>query len=99
MVERSGTPTPTVLCAQTELAAVSIAGTQTNLTFTPPSGQLIGNLAEAWRLSTRPEAGAYVLTARGFGRAMESQAWVQLELVVDGDKTEQRWRRVAGRPF
>jgi type IV fimbrial biogenesis protein FimT len=43
MVERSGTPTPTVLRAQTEFAAVSIAGTQTNLTFTPPSGQLIGS--------------------------------------------------------
>jgi hypothetical protein len=47
----------------------------------------------------RPEVRAYLLTARGFGRTLESQAWVQLELVVDGDKTEQRWRRVAGRPF
>jgi type IV fimbrial biogenesis protein FimT len=43
MVERSGMPTPTVLRAQTKLAAVSIAGTQTNLTFTPPAGQLIGS--------------------------------------------------------
>jgi hypothetical protein len=56
-------------------------------------------LAEAWRLSARPEVKAYLLTARGFGRTLESQAWVQLELVVDGDKTEWHWRRVAARPF
>jgi type IV fimbrial biogenesis protein FimT len=43
MIERSGTPKPTVLRAQTKLAAVSIAGTQPNLTFTPPAGQLIGS--------------------------------------------------------
>jgi type IV fimbrial biogenesis protein FimT len=41
MVERAGAPM--VLRAQAELAAVSIAGTQTNLTFTPPAGQLIGS--------------------------------------------------------
>jgi hypothetical protein len=56
-------------------------------------------LAEAWRLSTRPEVRAYLLTARGFGRTLESQAGLQLELVVDGDKIEQHWRRVAARPF
>jgi type IV fimbrial biogenesis protein FimT len=41
MVERGGTSM--VLRAQSELAAVSITGTQTNLTFTPPVGQLIGS--------------------------------------------------------
>jgi type IV fimbrial biogenesis protein FimT len=41
MVDRIGTPM--ILRAQAELAAVSIAGTQTNLTFTPPAGQLIGS--------------------------------------------------------
>ncbi|MFP3277666.1 MAG: GspH/FimT family pseudopilin, partial [Paraburkholderia sp.] len=41
MVDRSGTPM--VLRAQAELGAVSIVGTQTNLTFTPPAGQLIGS--------------------------------------------------------
>lgn len=56
-------------------------------------------LAEAWRLSTRPEVRAYLLTARGFGRTLESQAWLQLELVMDGDKIEQHWRRVTARPF
>jgi type IV fimbrial biogenesis protein FimT len=41
IVEREGTPT--ILRAQPELAAVSIAGTQASLTFTPPAGQLIGS--------------------------------------------------------
>ena len=47
----------------------------------------------------RPEARAYLLTARGFGRTRDSQAWVQLELVLDGEKVERHWRRVAARPF
>lgn len=56
-------------------------------------------LVEAWRLIDRPEALAYLLTAQGFGRTRESQAWLQLELVVDGEKIERHWRRVAARPF
>jgi type IV fimbrial biogenesis protein FimT len=70
MVERGGTST--VLRAQSELAAVSIAGTQTNLTFTPPAGQLIGSFrsfdiapqfssravqGEGWRRCIRIAAG------------------------------------------
>jgi hypothetical protein len=54
---------------------------------------------EAWQLTTRPEAKAYLLTARGFGRTQETQTWLQLELVVDGEKIERHWRRVAARPF
>ncbi|WP_144158274.1 PilX N-terminal domain-containing pilus assembly protein [Paraburkholderia sp. BCC1885] len=56
-------------------------------------------LVEAWRLSARPEAKGYLLTARGFGGSRESQAWLQLEFVMAGDKTEQHWRRIAARPF
>jgi prepilin-type N-terminal cleavage/methylation domain-containing protein len=56
-------------------------------------------LVEAWQLSTRPDAKAFLLTARGFGRTRESQAWLQLELVVDGERIERHWRRVAARPF
>jgi hypothetical protein len=54
---------------------------------------------EAWQLTTRPEAKAYLLTARGFGRTQETQTWLQLELVVGGEKIERHWRRVAARPF
>ncbi len=56
-------------------------------------------LAEAWRLNTRPEAQAWLLTARGCGATVDSQAWVQMQLVVEGGKTEQHWRRIAARPF
>ncbi len=40
LADRGGTPT--LLRAHGSLAAVSIVGIQTNLTFTPPAGQLIG---------------------------------------------------------
>lgn len=56
-------------------------------------------LVEGWHLAARPDARAYLLTARGFGRTRDSQAWVQLELVLDGEEIEQHWRRVAARPF
>jgi hypothetical protein len=56
-------------------------------------------LIEGWRLASRPDARAYLLTARGFGHVRDSQAWLQLELVIDGAKMERHWRRVAARPF
>jgi hypothetical protein len=56
-------------------------------------------LIEGWRLASRPDAHAYLLTARGFGHVRDSQAWLQLELVVEGAKIERHWRRVAARPF
>ncbi|WP_090686587.1 GspH/FimT family pseudopilin [Paraburkholderia phenazinium] len=78
MVERTGTPM--ILRAQAELAAVSIAGTQTNLTFTPPAGQLIGSFrsfdiaphfpsgatqGELWRRCIRIAAGGRPRIADG----------------------------------
>jgi Tfp pilus assembly protein PilX len=56
-------------------------------------------LIEAWRLATRVDARAYLLTSRGFGRTKESQVWLQMELVIEGEKTEHHWRRVVARPF
>lgn len=56
-------------------------------------------LVEEWRLAARPDAQAFLLTARGFGRTRDAQAWLQLEMVVDGSKVERHWRRVAARPF
>ncbi|MFM0335391.1 pilus assembly PilX family protein [Paraburkholderia fungorum] len=56
-------------------------------------------LIEAWRLATRADAHAYLLTARGFGRTKESQVWLQMELVIAGERVERHWRRVAARPF
>lgn len=78
VVERAGAST--VLRAQVELATVSIAGTQTNLTFTPPAGQLIGSFrsfdlaphlasrdtqGQAWRCCIRIAAGGRPRIADG----------------------------------
>jgi hypothetical protein len=56
-------------------------------------------LVEAWRLATRSAARAYLLTSRGFGRTKESQVWLQMELVIEGERVERHWRRVVTRPF
>lgn len=59
LAERGGALS--LLHAQPLLAAVSIAGTQTNLTFTPPAGQLIGTFRSfdiAPRASSRATQGA-----------------------------------------
>lgn len=56
-------------------------------------------LIEAWRLANRADARAYLLTSRGFGRSKESQVWLQMELVIEGESVERHWRRVAARPF
>ncbi|GAB2908638.1 hypothetical protein GCM10027093_53360 [Paraburkholderia jirisanensis] len=56
-------------------------------------------LVEAWRLSSRPAARAWLVTARGYGRTQESQAWLQLQLVVEDGAVERHWRRIAARPF
>ncbi|WCM20441.1 GspH/FimT family pseudopilin [Paraburkholderia bryophila] len=58
MAERSGALS--ILRAHPSLSAVSISGTQTNLTFTPPAGQLIGTFRSfeiAPRVSSRGTQG------------------------------------------
>jgi hypothetical protein len=54
---------------------------------------------EAWRLTTRPGASAWLLTARGYGSTRDTQAWLQLQLVVENGIVERHWRRIAARPF
>ncbi|ACD15193.1 pilus assembly PilX family protein [Paraburkholderia phytofirmans] len=89
----SGTP------AQWKLAAAFEAGAVTPVAQWPGSARAPQCLIEAWRLATRADARAYLLTSRGFGHTSESQVWLQMELVVDGEKIERHWRRVAARPF
>ncbi|MFM0223033.1 pilus assembly PilX family protein [Paraburkholderia dipogonis] len=89
----SGEPT------QWKLAAAFEAGAVTLVARWPGSLRPPQCLIEAWRLSTRADARAYLLTSRGFGRTSESQVWLQMELVIDGEKIERHWRRVAARPF
>jgi type IV fimbrial biogenesis protein FimT len=78
MIERAGAMF--ALRAQPELAAVSIAGASTNLTFTPPAGQTIGSFrsfdlaprfttkatqGNAWRRCIRIAAGGRARIAEG----------------------------------
>lgn len=56
-------------------------------------------LIEGWRLTNRADAHAYLVTARGYGRNVDSQMWLQLQIVIVGSTVEQHWRRVAARPF
>lgn len=105
VIERATTqtaaPLPTVSGEpiQWKLEAAFEAGAVTPVAQWPGSLRPPQCLVEAWRLATRPDARAYLLTSRGFGRANASQVWLQVELVIDGEKIERRWRRVAARPF
>lgn len=85
--------------AQWKLEAAFEAGAIAPLAQWPGSLRSPQCLIEAWRLATRADARAYLLTSRGFGRTKESQVWLQMELVIDGEKIERHWRRVAARPF
>ncbi|SAL67274.1 hypothetical protein AWB74_03812 [Caballeronia arvi] len=50
-------------------------------------------LIESW-------AGAsYLVTARGFGASVDSEAWLQLRIDVNDGASTQHWRRVAAKPF
>ncbi|CAG4901969.1 pilus assembly PilX family protein [Paraburkholderia saeva] len=79
--------------------AIFVAGAIEPVAQWPGSGWPPECLAEGWRLAGRPEAKAYLLTARGFGAAPDTQVWLQMQIVIDGGKTERHWRRVAARPF
>jgi Tfp pilus assembly protein PilX len=64
----------------------------------PGSARAPQCLIEAWTLAGRPQARAYLLTARGFGAGQATQAWLQLEVVFEpGAAPEAHWRRVVAR--
>jgi Tfp pilus assembly protein PilX len=65
----------------------------------PGSSRAPQCLIEPWRLANRPNATAYLLSARGFGRSDESQVWLQMGLVIEDGAIERHWRRVAARSF
>ncbi|CAH2782432.1 MAG: Tfp pilus assembly protein FimT [uncultured Paraburkholderia sp.] len=72
MAERGSTST--LLRAQPSLAAVSIVGAQTNLTFTPPVGQLIG----AFR--------SFDIALRAPSRATQDDKWKRCIRVAVGGR-------------
>ncbi|PCE25549.1 hypothetical protein BWP39_13555 [Paraburkholderia acidicola] len=80
-------------------AATFEARAQTPATQWPGSLRPPQCLIEGWQLATRPDARAWLITARGFGTTLASQAWLQLTLVVEDGRTERHWRQIVARPF
>lgn len=92
-------PVASVEPTQWKLKSAFEAGAVTPVAQWPGSQRAPQCLIEAWRLASRVDAQAYLLTSRGFGRSDDSQVWLQMELVIDGGTIERHWRRVAARPF
>lgn len=84
---------------QWKLKSAFEAGAITPVAQWPGSLRAPQCLIEAWRLANRTDARAYLLTSRGFGRREDSQVWLQMQLVIEGETIERHWRRVAARPF
>ncbi|OLL32926.1 hypothetical protein BTH42_03000 [Burkholderia sp. SRS-W-2-2016] len=84
---------------QWQLETAFDAGAVTRIAAWPGSSRAPQCLIEPWRLASRTDATAWLLTARGFGRSSETQVWLQSELVIETGAIERHWRRVAARPF
>ena len=95
----AGSPVASGEPTQWRLETAFEAGAVTPVAQWPGSLRAPQCLIEAWRLAIRPDARAYLLTSRGFGRTNESEVWLQMELVIEGETIESHWRRVAARPF
>lgn len=64
----------------------------------PGAAQGPSCVIEAWKLTARPDARAYLVTARGVGATKDTVEWLQLQIAVERGGVERRWRRVVGRP-
>ncbi|CAB4049723.1 GspH/FimT family pseudopilin [Paraburkholderia phenoliruptrix] len=73
LADRGGTPT--LLRAHGSLAAVSIVGIQTNLTFTPPAGQLIGTFR------------SFDIAPRAPSKATQGDKWRRCIRIAAGGRT------------
>ncbi|CAB3716283.1 hypothetical protein LMG22037_04387 [Paraburkholderia phenoliruptrix] len=73
LADRGGTPT--LLRAHGSLAAVSIVGIQTNLTFTPPAGQLIGTFR------------SFDIGPRASSKATQGDKWRRCIRIAAGGRT------------
>nr|WP_233851914.1 hypothetical protein [Paraburkholderia sp. HD33-4] len=94
-----GAPLPSGEPAQWRLETAFDAAAITPIAQWPGSARAPQCLIEPWRLANRPNATAYLLSARGFGQSSESQVWLQMAVVTEDGAVERHWRRVAARPF
>ncbi|SAL13223.1 hypothetical protein AWB69_00466 [Caballeronia udeis] len=56
-------------------------------------------LIEAWPARTTNQAGAFLITARGFGRIVGNESWLQQEIEMGEHGAVRHWRRIVARPF
>jgi Tfp pilus assembly protein PilX len=56
-------------------------------------------LIEEWPARTNDQAGAVLITARGFSRMAGSESWLQQEIEMGGNGIVRHWRRVVAKPF
>jgi Tfp pilus assembly protein PilX len=56
-------------------------------------------LIEAWPTLVQGQAGAFLITARGFGPTAGSEVWLQQQIKIVEGHVVRYWRRVVARPF
>lgn len=54
---------------------------------------------ETWPASNRDGGGAFLITARGFGRRAVIEAWLQQQIEITESGAAGHWRRVVAKPF
>jgi Tfp pilus assembly protein PilX len=64
----------------------------------PGSASVPQCLIEGARVEGNPDAQAYWITARGFGAAQSTQAWVQRMIVREAGRERRAWRRIVTAP-
>ena len=56
-------------------------------------------LIEPWPSQASNHAGAFLITARGFGRTAGSESWLQQQVEVSEGGAVTHWRRIVAKPF
>jgi Tfp pilus assembly protein PilX len=56
-------------------------------------------LIETWPARTGDGGGAFLITARGFGRRAGSESWLQQQIEITGNGAVGHWRHVVAKPF
>ncbi|MEA3091127.1 MAG: hypothetical protein QOJ04_2469 [Caballeronia sp.] len=56
-------------------------------------------LIEAWPARDNDQVGAFLITARGFGRMADNESWLQQEVEMGESGVVRHWRRIVAKPF
>jgi len=56
-------------------------------------------LIEARPPRAHDQAGAFLITARGFGRMAGNESWLQQDIEIGASGVIRHWRRIVAKPF